>query len=129
MANKLTDAEKLAKLNDEKDRAEQLLHKAQENLKRKEAAAAKELDRQRTNRLCTHGGHLEMYLEEPELFTKEQICKLVDYFFTSNAVKKLVQDMLKVRHGEAPGTVEEVIESAIENVERKQSSTAPIVHA
>ena len=87
MANKLTDAEKLAKLNDEKDKAEQLLHKAQENLKRKEAAAARELDRQRTNRLCTHGGHLEMYLEEPELFTKEEICKLVDYFFTSNAVK------------------------------------------
>ena len=129
MANKLTDAEKLAKLNDEKDKAEQLLHKAQINLKRKEAAAAKELDHQRTNRLCTHGGHLEMYLEEPELFTKGQICKLVDYFFTSNAVKKLVQDMLKVRHGEAPGTVEEVIESAIENVERKQSGTTPIVHA
>ena len=126
MANKLTDAEKLAKLNDEKDKAEQLLHKAQENLKRKEAAAAKELDRQRTNRLCTHGGHLEMYLEEPELFTKEQICKLVDYFFTSNAVKKLVQDMLKVRHGEAPGTVEEIIENAVEKVERSQSGTVPI---
>ena len=127
MANKLTDAEKLAKLNDEKDKAEQLLHKAQENLKRKEAAAAKEYDRQRTNRLCTHGGHLEMYLEEPELFTKEQICKLVDYLFTSNMVKKLVQDMLKVRHGEAPGTVDEVIENAIENVNRKQSGTVPIV--
>ena len=126
MANKLTDAEKLAKLNDEKDKAEQLLHKAQENLKRKEAAAARELDRQRTNRLCTHGGHLEMYLEEPELFTKEEICKLVDFLFASNVVKKLVQDMLKVRHGEAPGTVEEIIENAVEKVERSQSSTVPI---
>ena len=127
MANKMTDAEKLAKLSDEKKKAEQLFHKAQENLKRKEAAAARELDRQRTNRLCTHGGHLEMYLEEPELFTKEEICKLVDFLFASNVVKKLVQDMLKVRHGQAPGTVEEVIESAIENVERKQSGTVPIV--
>ena len=126
MANKLTDAEKLAKLNEEMKKAGQVLRKAQENLKQKEAAAAKEFDRQRTHRLCTRGGHLEKYLEEAELFTDEQICKLIDYLFTLNVVKALVQDMLKIRRNEATGTVEAIIENAMEKVERRQSGTVPI---
>ena len=123
----MTDAEKLRKLNDEREKAEQAFHKAQENLKQKEAAAAKEYDRQRTHRLCERGGHLEKYLEEPELFTDDQVRRLIDYLFSFNGVKTLVRDMLQISRGEAAGSVEEVIEAAIKKVEYKQSGTMPTV--
>ena len=78
-------------------------NKAQMKLNAIKTQVSEETDRQRTSRLCTRGGHLEKYLEDPELFTNEEICKLIDCVFTLAPIHSLVADMLKVRRGEAAG--------------------------
>lgn len=120
-------ANKLEQLQDELATAEQALHDAQTKYQAKKTAVTEEIARRRTNRLCTRGGHLEKYLEEPELFTDAQICKLIDYLFTFDRVKILVADMLKVGHGEVAGSVENLIEAASESLNRVQSGNKPTV--
>lgn len=78
-------------------------NKAQMKLNAIKTQVSEETDRRRTNRLCTRGGYLEKYLEDSELFTNEEICKLIDCVFTLAPIHTLVADMLKVRRGEAAG--------------------------
>lgn len=126
MANEKTN-DKLERLLEERQKAEAALHKAQARLKAKTDALTKEADRQRTHRLCTRGGHLEKFLEEPELLTDEDVCKLIDYLFTSNRVNDLVQDMLRIRRGEASGSVDVIIESAITKLKQMQNRSTSAV--
>ena len=102
-------------------------NKAQMKLNAIRSQVSEETARQRTNRLCTRGGHLEKYLEDPELFTNEEICKLIDCVFTLAPIHTLVADMLKVRRGEAAGTVDELIETAAAKLKRAPGWTIPTV--
>ncbi len=122
-------ADKLEQLQAELTNAEQVMHNAQEKYQAKKNAVTAEFARRRTNRLCTRGGHLEKYLEEPELFTDKQMCKLIDYLFTFDRVKVLIADMLQVGRGEATGSIENLIETAAENLNRAQSGNKPTVTA
>ena len=98
-------------------------NKAQMKLNAIKTQVSEETDRQRTSRLCTRGGHLEKYLEDPELFTNEEICKLIDCVFTLAPIHTLVADMLKVRRGEAAGSVDELIETTAAKLKRTHDWT------
>lgn len=120
-------ANKLEQLQDELAEATTALHNAQARFQKKKTELTNEIDARRTHRLCTRGGHLEKYLEEPELFTDGQICKLIDYLFTFDRVKNLVADMLKVARNEVAGSIENLIEMATESLNRAQTGNKSTV--
>ena len=107
--------------------AQALVNNAQMKLNAIKTQVSEETARQRTSRLCTRGGHLEKYLEDPELFTNEEICKLIDCVFTLGPIHTLVVDMLKVRRGETAGSVDELIETAAAKLKRTSGWTVPTV--
>ena len=123
MAKKKT----LEQLLNAQTKAQTAANNAQMKLNAIKTQVSEETARQRTNRLCTRGGHLEKYLEDPELFTNEEICKLIDCVFTLAPIHTLVADMLKVRRGEAAGTVDELIETAAAKLKRTPGWTIPTV--
>ena len=102
-------------------------NKAQMKLNAIKTQVSEETARQRTSRLCTRGGHLEKYLEDPELFSDAEICKLIDCVFTLAPIHTLVGDMLKVRRGEAAGSVDELIETAAAKQKRTPGWNIPTV--
>lgn len=107
--------------------AQTAVNNAQMKLNAIKTQVSEETDRRRTNRLCTRGGHLEKYLEDPELFSDAEICKLIDCVFTLAPIHTLVGDMLKVRRGEASGSVDELIETAAARLKRTPGWTVPTV--
>ena len=107
--------------------AQTLVNNAQMKLNAIKTQVSEETDRLRNNRLRTRGEHLEKYLEDPELFTNEEICKLIDCVFTLAPIHTLVGDMLKVRRGEAAGSVDELIETAAAKLKRTPGWTVPTV--
>ena len=113
--------EKLDKLIAAREKAEAELHKAQLKMKQVEREVSKETDRQRTHRLCTRAGHLESKLEDPELLTDEDVCKLIDFIFTLEPVTSLVREMFKVRRGEVNVTVDELIGTVTAKQQRRAS--------
>ena len=107
--------------------AQTLVNNAQMKLNAIKTQVSEETDRLRNNRLRTRGEHLEKYLEDPELFSDAEICKLIDCVFTLAPIHTLVGDMLKVRRGEAVGSVDELIETAAAKLKRTPGWTVPTV--
>ena len=107
--------------------AQTLVNNAQMKLNAIKTQVSEETDRLRNNRLRTRGEHLEKYLEDPELFSDAEICKLIDCVFTLAPIHTLVRDMLKVRRGEAAGSVDELIETAAAKLKRTPGWTVPTV--
>ena len=81
-------------------------------------------DSERTHRLCTRGAHLEHYLGDPEMFTDEEVCKLIDFLFMSSFVKTLIRNMLAISEGKAPGTIDQLIESAMDRQRTKDAGAS-----
>lgn len=107
--------------------AQTAVNNAQMKLNAIKTQVSEETDRLRNNRLRSRGEHLEKYLEDPELFTNEEICKLIDCVFTLAPIHSLVADMLKVRRGEAAGSVDELIETDAAKLKRTPGWTVPTV--
>ena len=50
---------------------------------------------ERTHRLCTCGGMVESYIQEPEKLTDDQVMELLTVAFRQPAVLNLLQNMLE----------------------------------
>ena len=51
--------------------------------------------RERTHRLCSHGGMLEKFIERPDMLSDEQIMQLLSFAFHKNDVQALLRQMIK----------------------------------
>ena len=70
--------------------------------------------KERNARLYFRGGELTHHLQDKaELLTDEDIKQFLTYVFSFSRTQKLVSDMLAIRRGEADGTVEELVQSAM----------------
>ena len=82
-------------------RAQQKLHKAEMEEKRLKKQIAEAQRKERTHRLCTRGAYLEKVLIEPELFTDEDVFRILDYAFTTPFVKEELAKRLDKKRKEA----------------------------
>ena len=62
-----------------------------QRIKIMEHKLSQEMRRERTHRLCNHGADLEVYLK-PEVFTDEQIRKILKAIFALPEVQKIVAE-------------------------------------
>ena len=70
--------------------------------------------KERNAHLYFRGGELTHHLQDKaELLTDEDIKQFLTYVFSFSRTQKLVSDMLAIRRGEADGTVEELVQSAM----------------
>jgi len=83
-------------------------------------------DSERTHRLCVRGGHVESYLQDPELFTDDEVKKLIDFLFMSKFMKNLVLRMVDASNGKGSGTVMDVLDEVISK-QRTKEDAAPVV--
>ena len=60
-----------------------------QRIKIMEHKLSQEMRRERTHRLCNHGADLEVYLK-PELYSDEQIRRILKEIFALTEVKKIV---------------------------------------
>ena len=70
--------------------------------------------KERNARLYFRGGELTHHLQDKaEMLTDEDIKQFLTYVFSFSRTQKLVSDMLAIRRGEAEGSVEELVQSAM----------------
>lgn len=82
-------------------KAQQKLHKAEMEKKRLKKQIAEVQRNERTHRLCTRGAYLEKVLIELELFTDEDVFRILDYAFTMPFVKDELAKRLDKKRKEA----------------------------
>lgn len=95
-------SEKLDKLRQERDKAERQLRKAANEEKALAYEMAKLTRAERTHRLCTRGGMLENFLQEPSLLTDNDVLELLTFLFHGEAAQKKL-GMLIERRKETAG--------------------------
>ena len=70
--------------------------------------------KERNAHLYFRGGELTHHLQDKaEMLTDEDINQFLTHVFSFSRTQKLVSDMLAIRRGEAEGTVEELVQSAM----------------
>lgn len=70
--------------------------------------------KERNAHLYFRGGELTHHLQDmAEMLTDVDIKQFLTYVFSFSRTQKLVSDMLAIRRGEAEGTVEELVQSAM----------------
>lgn len=74
---------------------------SKDQLKAIERQARDMTRRQRTKRLCTHGGMLEHFLDRPELLTDDQVMELLTIAFRETAVNDELNAMLAEATGQS----------------------------
>ena len=77
----MPDASKLEKLNRELEKSEKKLRKAINDEKALQHQLKQLTRKERTHRLCTRGGMLESFLQEPERLTDDDIMLLLKLIF------------------------------------------------
>lgn len=77
------------------------LHKAEVEEKRLKKQIAEVQRNERTHRLCTRGAYLKRVLIEPELFTDEDVFRILDYAFITPFVKDELAKRLDKKRREA----------------------------
>ena len=65
---------------------------------------------ERTHRLCTRGGMIEAFIQEPEKLSDDQVMELLTVAFRQPAVSDLLQEMLEEVRRDAAGHVAAVSE-------------------
>ena len=94
----------LQELQDEQEKAERELKIANQNLRILKSDGKKLTRKDRTHRLCNHGGLLEKYLP-PDRFTDEQMEEILTTLFRWNDVIVLINDVAKrSKSSEEPDT-------------------------
>ena len=81
-----------------KNKIVQKKHSAQQEEKRIDQQISKLKRDERTHRLCTRGAYLEKLLQEPELFTDEEVFAFLDYAFGTPFVEDRLKAVLKAKH-------------------------------
>ena len=76
-------------LTSEIEKTNKQIKKIKQRIKIMEHKLSQEMRRERTHRLCNHGADLEVYLK-PELFSDEQIRRMLKEIFALPEVKKIV---------------------------------------
>ena len=85
---------RLERLNKEHRTAEIRLTR-EKHREKQQLAEAKELTRKaRTRRLCTRGGMLESFLDEPGLLTDDDVMELLTFIFDFNSVQRKLNQLI-----------------------------------
>ena len=71
---------------------------AQQEEKRIDQQISKLKRDERTHRLCTRGAYLEKLLQEPELFSDEEVFRILDYVFGTPYAKTHLKAALEAKH-------------------------------
>lgn len=87
-------SEKLEKLNQEIEKTEAKLRRAQHEEKILEHQIKTLTRKERTHRLCTRGAALESYLPHPELVTDEQVSTILKLLFHRSENRKIMEQVL-----------------------------------
>ena len=94
--------EKLEKLNQEIAKGEARLRRAQHEEKILEHQVKQLTRKERTHRLCTRGGMLESFLQEPELLTDDDVMLLLKLIFHRQDTQELLKKLLEREKPETP---------------------------
>lgn len=86
--------EKLERLNQEIEKTEAKLRRAQHEEKILEHQIKTLTRKERTHRLCTRGAELERYLPHPELVTEEQVKLILKLLFHQDSSREIVERVL-----------------------------------
>ena len=75
--------------------------------------------RERNAHIYFRGGELTHHLgDKAELLTDDDVKRLLNYVFSFGGVQKIVNEMLAIRRGDANGTVEELLSTAMSGDKR-----------
>ena len=94
--------EKLEKLNRELAKGEARLRRAQHEQKILEHQMKQLTRKERTHRLCTRGGMLESFLQEPERLTDDDVMLLLKLIFHRQDTQELLKKLLEREKPETP---------------------------
>ena len=94
--------EKLEKLNQEIAKGEARLRRAQHEEKILEHQVKQLTRKERTHRLCTRGGMLESFLQEPERLTDDDVMLLLKLIFHRQDTQELLKKLLEREKLETP---------------------------
>jgi nickel-dependent lactate racemase len=91
----LPDTSKLEKLNRELEKSEKKLRKAINDEKALQHQLKQLTRKERTHRLCTRGGMLESFLQEPERLTDDDVMLLLTLIFHRQDTQELLKKLLE----------------------------------
>ena len=98
----MPDTSKLEKLNRELEKSEKKLQKALNDEKALQHQLKKLTRSERTHRLCTRGGMLETFLQEPERLTDDDVMELLKGIFRMPDVQEMLKKLLEREKPETP---------------------------
>ena len=98
----MPDTLKLEKLNRELEKSEKKLQKALNDEKALQHQLKKLTRSERTHRLCTRGGMLETFLQEPERLTDDDVMALLKVIFRKPDVQEMLKKLLEREKPENP---------------------------
>ena len=98
----LPDTSKLEKLNRELEKSEKKLRKAINDEKALQHQLKQLTRKERTHRLCTRGGMLESFLQEPERLTDDDVMLLLKLIFHRQDTQELLKKLLEREMPEPP---------------------------
>ena len=91
----MPDTSKLEKLNRELEKSEKKLRKALNDEKALQHQLKQLTRKERTHRLCTRGGMLESFLQEPERLTDDDVMLLLKLIFHRQDTQELLKKLLE----------------------------------
>ena len=94
--------EKLEKLNRQLAQGEARLRRAQHEEKILDHQMKQLTRKERTHRLCTRGGMLESFLQEPERLTDDDVMLLLKLIFHRQDTQELLKKLLEREKPETP---------------------------
>ena len=98
----MPDTLKLEKLNRELEKSEKKLQKALNDEKALQHQLKQLTRKERTHRLCTRGGMLETFLQEPERLTDDDVMALLKVIFRKPDVQEMLKKLLEREKPETP---------------------------
>ena len=98
----MPDTSKLEKLNRELEKSEKKLRKAMNDEKALQHQLKKLTRSERTHRLCTRGGMLESFLQEPERLTDDDVMLLLKLIFHRQDTQDILKKLLEREKPETP---------------------------
>ena len=98
----MPDTSKLEKLNRELEKSEKKLRKAMNDEKALQHQLKKLTRSERTHRLCTRGGMLESFLQEPQRLTDNDVMTLLTITFHRQDTQEVLKKMLEREKPETP---------------------------
>ena len=90
----------IEELQAEQEKLENELKVKTEKLKALKAQTKEQMRKERTHRLCTHGGMLEQYLP-PEEYTDDQLGAILKSLFQDTQVKQMLQRVKQTERTES----------------------------